>query len=375
MSDYINPYSEENLLFDNLTRWEINEGIYWLASKDLSYLFVSGFGVSLSKKSERLVIRHQNKIIEEIPFFRLKNIVIFSNGVALSSDLISHCCKYNVSVSFHDYSSKPLALLHSYYSPAHGQLKYAQIDAKKSKIGVEIASDIIYGKISNQIALLKYASKNLKGNSVALSRADYVASKCEAMRNLADKCRHSLKETDSLSAMQSIMGYEGTAARLYWQAFGRLIEDKANFGIREKGHIPEDGVNSLLNYGYGILYAKIWGAAILAGLDPYIGILHSDGTGNPALVFDLIEEFRSAVVDKTVIAYVRLGTHIELSKGLLDQQTRHAFSQKILERLTSRENYRGRKIMIGDIIMAQARHLADVFEKHEKSYKPFHIKW
>lgn len=90
MNDYIKqpPYAagtggenvldSSSLFFDNLTRWQINDNLYYLTSKDLSYLFVSGFGVFLSKKSERLVIKYNDKYVYEIPFFRLKNIVILS---------------------------------------------------------------------------------------------------------------------------------------------------------------------------------------------------------------------------------------------------------------------------------------------------------
>ena len=375
MSDYISPYSEENLLFDNLNRWEINEGIYWLTSKDLSYLFVSGFGVSLSKKSERLVIRHQNRIIEEIPFFRLKNIVILSKGVGISSDLVEYCCKYSIAVSFHDFSAKPIALLHSFYRPVHGRLKYAQINACNSITGVEIAARIVNGKISNQTAFLKYAIKNIRNDTDLENKAVFVAEKCGLMRDFAKKCLILDKSKPVHENKRTIMGYEGTAARLYWQSFAKLIEDKAFFEIREHGKIPRDAVNSLLNYGYGILYSRIWAAVVLAGLDPYVGFLHSDETGNPALVFDLIEEFRSAVVDKTVLAFIRLESRIKLKDGLLSWETRHSFNKKILDRLTSRENYHGQSIMIGDIILAQARHLVSVLEKKEAKYKPFHLKW
>ena len=48
----------------------------------------------------------------------------------------------------------------------------------------------------------------------------------------------------------------------------------------------------LLNYGYGVLYGKIEGALIKAGIDPYIGILHRDDYNRPVLVYDVIELYR-----------------------------------------------------------------------------------
>jgi CRISPR-associated protein Cas1 len=48
----------------------------------------------------------------------------------------------------------------------------------------------------------------------------------------------------------------------------------------------------MLNYGYGMLYGKVEGALIKAGIDPYVGIFHRDDYNRPALVFDVIELYR-----------------------------------------------------------------------------------
>lgn len=53
-----------------------------------------------------------------------------------------------------------------------------------------------------------------------------------------------------------------------------------------------DAANALLNYGYGLLYGKIEGALIKAGVDPYIGIMHRDDYNRPVLVYDVIELYR-----------------------------------------------------------------------------------
>ncbi len=53
-----------------------------------------------------------------------------------------------------------------------------------------------------------------------------------------------------------------------------------------------DITNAFLNYGYGILYGKIEGALIKAGIDPYVGVLHRDDYNRPVLVYDVIELYR-----------------------------------------------------------------------------------
>lgn len=51
-------------------------------------------------------------------------------------------------------------------------------------------------------------------------------------------------------------------------------------------------MNALLNYGYGILYGKVEGALIKAGIDPYVGVFHRDDYNRPVLVYDVIELYR-----------------------------------------------------------------------------------
>ena len=53
-----------------------------------------------------------------------------------------------------------------------------------------------------------------------------------------------------------------------------------------------DAVNAMLNYSYGVLYSLVERACICAGLDPFLGFLHTDNYNKKSLVFDLIEPFR-----------------------------------------------------------------------------------
>ncbi len=54
----------------------------------------------------------------------------------------------------------------------------------------------------------------------------------------------------------------------------------------------EDVFNAALNYYYGMLYSVVESALFAAGLDPHLGILHTDEYRKPVLAFDLIEIFR-----------------------------------------------------------------------------------
>ena len=136
-----------------------------------------------------------------------------------------------------------------------------------------------------------------------------------------------------------------------------------------------DVVNCSLNYGYGILYAQVESAILLAGLDPYAGFLHVDRPGKPSLVLDLIEEFRAPVVDRVVMGLLNKGVKLEVDdSGRLTQDTRRTLAQGVLNRLEGRERYEKQKRMLRTILQCQARHLA-TFVRGDGSYRPFICGW
>jgi len=153
-----------------------------------------------------------------------------------------------------------------------------------------------------------------------------------------------------------------------------IVQDRVEFlGRASRG--AQDEVNSLLNYGYGILYAQVWGAVLNAGLEPFAGFLHVDRPGKPSLVLDLVEEFRQPVVDRVVLAHVNLGEAITLENGMLDGATKKLFAEKILARLNSPEPYKGKGYQIRSIIQQQARRAASFLRGDADVYKAFSFKW
>ena len=60
-------------------------------------------------------------------------------------------------------------------------------------------------------------------------------------------------------------------------------------------------------YSYAILASEVLKSLHMSGLDPYAGFLHADLYGRTSLVFDVMEEFRQQIVDKSVLKLINLG--------------------------------------------------------------------
>ena len=67
---------------------------------------------------------------------------------------------------------------------------------------------------------------------------------------------------------------------------------------------PLDPVNALLSFVYALLLRDCVAALTAAGLDPDVGFLHADRPGRPSLALDLLEEFRTLVADRLVLALI-----------------------------------------------------------------------
>lgn len=89
----------------------------------------------------------------------------------------------------------------------------------------------------------------------------------------------------------TIRGIEGIATKQYFKAINLWLPDAYKFEKRSQ-QPANDMFNAMLNYAYGILYAKVEWAIINAGIDPYVGIMHRDEYNKPVLTYDLIEPFR-----------------------------------------------------------------------------------
>jgi len=70
---------------------------------------------------------------------------------------------------------------------------------------------------------------------------------------------------------------------------------------------PKDPINALLSFGYAMLVKECTTALIAEGFDPYWGFYHQPRHGRPGLALDLMEEFRTPVVDSAVITAINTG--------------------------------------------------------------------
>ena len=333
-------------------------------------IVVTDFGAFLGKKSERLQIRKGKEVLQEIPFHKVNSIVVAGSGVTISTDAIQQCVEHGIQIDFLTFSGKPYAKLTSPHLSATVITRREQLAAYQDKRGVKLAKAFALGKLRNQQGLLHYFARYRKSSDPEVF---------DKLSRLEQKITEITGELDTLDGdkvdaiREQLLSIEGRAGVVYWEGVRLLLGDKVEFKTREHRG-TEDPFNSLLNYGYGMLYSVVWGTVVLAGLEPFAGFIHTDRPGKPSLCLDLVEEFRQRVVDRPVISLVTKGASIHMQDGMLADQTQRKLITDIQERLEARELYRGKKHTLRTIIQLQARRVAS-FMRGESGYKPFIGRW
>jgi CRISP-associated protein Cas1 len=306
----------------------------------------------------------------EMPLFRVDEIIIGSPGVSVSADLIEACCERGIRISFLTRRGQPFAMLSSPMLTATVITRREQLAAYNDRRGVELAKSIVRGKLGNQAALLKYFGKYLKSADAGAfaGLAQIVAAIAAGRAQTAKVGAGTIDE-----AREALLAIEGNAGRAYWNGVRMLLAGRAEFDAREHRGAT-DPVNSALNYGYGILYAQVWGAIMNAGLEPFAGFLHVDRPGKPSLVLDLVEEFRQPIVDRSVIAAISRGMALQTREGMLTETSRKSIAAAVLERLEGEAAFHGRRHQLKSVIQIQARNVA-AFVRGGAAYRTFAFKW
>lgn len=184
--------------------------------------------------------------------------------------------------------------------------QYAQTDAEK----LVIAKRIIRAKIHNSRILL--SRKGVKSTDKLLDIE---------VRVLEDK---NIKNIDDL------MGFEGMASDIYFSLLNECLVGDWTFEKRTR-RPPQDHINALMSLTYTMIKNEVQSGLRQYNLDPFLGIMHADRHGRPALALDLIEEFRAIFADAFVLRLVNRGEITHDDFGVDNRLIKDAF-KKYLEK-------------------------------------------
>lgn len=261
--------------------------------KLMNVLYVSSEGGYLSLDGENVVIIDGDKEIGRVPLHNLEEIVSFGYRGA-SPALMGACAERNISLCFMTPQGRFLARIIG-KTKGNVLLRRKQHQVADSVESLEIAKNCILGKIYNARWVLE-----------RVTRDHPMQVDVEALKKASAFLKEAMTRVMAAESKEQLRGEEGEAARVYFGIFDELIlQQKKDFVFLGRSRRPPmDKVNALLSFCYSLLTSSVASALETVGLDPYVGMMHTDRPGRASLALDLMEELRPAIADRFVLALV-----------------------------------------------------------------------
>lgn len=332
-------------------------------------MIIQGYNKSIHKKNNQIIVKEKDDIIYKISPKKITDILIIGKGYITFDALTLISQNHIPLISTNHYGHIDYILT----APNEDNIKLRkkQYMISENCHGIKISKEIIKSKINNQYYTLKTLNKHKKDKQVNKS---------------LQKIKNNLKQLNNLEVndvtrinliRNKIMGIEGITSAEYWGAIALLLPENIYFETRKQK--PEkDVVNAMLNYGYAILASEITKLLIFEKLDPYCGFLHTDLNKRTSLTYDVIEEFRQQIVDKTVFSLVNrkqiTEEDIDQRTNLLKKESKYILTTAIMDKIHKTINYHEMELTYYEIMEKQVKMIKKSIENNEE-YKSFKIKW
>jgi len=326
-------------------------------------LYVTEQGARLEKEYKRILVTLHDEVLMAVPVARLSEVVLVG-WIGATTPALMLLLDAGVPLSFVTRAGK----LRGRLAPPLGKnipLRHAQYDrARDAGFCLRVSRSIVLGKLRNARALAYRLCRRHPDCDIGD----------------IDPIERAIQKASRATKLSTLRGVEGMAARAYFGLYRRALRPEMTFQRRSR-RPPRDPANALLSLGYTLLTQNMVAACEVVGLDPYDGFFHADKYGRPALALDLVEEFRSVVVDSIVQTTINkkiIGPADFTSQEgcYLKGPGLRRFLQQYSHRLNAtvacpRAN---RALSYQKIFEVQARSLAKVIQGRLDKYQPFRIR-
>lgn len=249
----------------------------------LSTLYISDPECALRKRSDRLVIEKDDAEIAEIRC-DLIDTVILLGPIEFSTSVLFELASHGIEMAICTQSGKIIAQLTPPH-PSNIDREVKQYDLFRDTVwALASAKNVVHAKLRGCNDLLEDASRNLASEPLRLAIFD--------MNDI-------ILQTQAVTDIESLLGVEGSAGAKWFSLFGLLLKDRPFPGRTRRP--PTDPVNAMISLGYSLVTTELNGMIDAVGLNPAFGFLHKAEYSRPSLALDLLEEFRSPLVDRFVV--------------------------------------------------------------------------
>ena len=326
----------------------------------MAILYIAQQGAVLHKSGNRVIVKKDRDVLQEIPIVQLDEVVIFGNG-HITTQTMGYLLHKNIPVSFLSSHGKYKGKLQPPYAKDTLIRRQQYAVADEPSRCLELAKCFVRGKLTNAVRF----SQRQRSQNAEVKSAIRVT-------------RQTLEKLERAESLDSLLGYEGTGAVAHYRAFRQFLAH--DWGVYDTS-IPTPTRSHQCNAFSRLhtppqprvyLHQRRWLRSILR-------LFHQPKHGHAALASDLMEEFRQVIVDGYVLSLVnnnrvRPEDFEQTNKGI-------RFTKDALDRFlvgyygrmqqTFQHPTRNEKTTYLRCIELQVRHLARVITGKDKAYQPF----
>lgn len=268
------------------------------ARDELRPLYLNSQGFRVGKSGDVLQVKDADQLKQEIRMGEISQLNLFGN-VQLSTQAVQSLCAAEIPICYFSQGGWFYGMT-SGLNARNVFLRHQQfMSAEHEGVALRLARKLVAGKIRNQRTLMQ--RNHLEPPENALRQ----------MKTLAERA-------ESADELESLLGIEGSAARVYFSEFAGMLKPDEDDLVPQKGkpiqfrfdftqrnrRPARDPVNALLSLAYSVLVKDLIITCHALGFDPYWGFYHQPRFGRPALALDLMEPFRPLIADSTVLTLI-----------------------------------------------------------------------
>ncbi len=322
-------------------------------------LIINSPGTILKRKEGLFQVKNKERRAEVSP--RKVHSILVCHAGAVTAGALELAYEHNIDILVLNKFGDPVGRFWLARFGSIATIRRRQLEIAETAEGFAWVQKWGQEKLRNQINFLKQLRHSRPGKEEIFDTPiARVESAVETLRSM---------EGTLEDQWNSLMGVEGNAGREYFSCLARIMPD--NFRFEGRSRRPaKDPFNAALNYGYGILYGLVEKACLIAGLDPYLGFLHTDNYNKKSLVFDFIEPFRTWIDEPVVYLF----TGRKMSAEFFDiQQAAVTLNDKgkpvvitaVNEFLDTAIRHAGRNLLRRAVLQLEAHAVAQAILKQE----------
>ena len=250
----------------------------------MANLYLTEQNSILRKTGDRLIVQKDEEILLEVQCHKIDAVLIFGN-VQFTTQAVHELFEHGIEMAILTRTGKLIGQITS-PTPKNITLRLQQF--KKywdNDFKLILSKAIVAGKIKNGLRVIQLFSYNHPDLNFETE---------------ITTLKTRLNDVGQVTQIDQLFGLEGSAAKAYFEAFGKMLLREFDFQGRKK-HPSTDPVNALLSLSYTMIFNEISSLLDGLGFDPYLGYYHTVDYGRASLASDLIEEFRAPIADQLTL--------------------------------------------------------------------------